>query len=204
MAVAELEPRQTVKTGPVAPFTIEIDGHNNNDVMLQSIPGCRMRSAISATRYVTDYKTGQPVISIDSAIHLGQLPPTPGMQITVYPDKCSYTIIDPMHTDEDLCDRLQSAINRSTNMRIDGKLRGVPPQKGTLDVDRMKTLCREMLCVLGSNDAKVVKGVAPSIEDVDKLPGNYLLNPGSTIPNTQPRYEKDMAAWVQQLNRTGG
>jgi hypothetical protein len=68
----------------------------------------------------------------------------------------------------------------------------------------MKSLCRELIWVVESNHGRVVKGAIPNLEEVDDLPGHYLLNPGSRIYNSQPTYEKDWDEWVSQLTRAGG
>jgi len=191
-------------TTTVAPFGVEADEQRNSDIMLQAIPGMRLRSAISASRTVKDVKTGEVRIPLDQSRHLGQLPPIPGMQIHVNPAKCSYTVVDPLSDDEEMCERIRKALDSSRAFRVGTKLRGVPTQTGTLDVHRMKTLVRELVWFVEAGDARVVKGAAPKMEDVDGLPGKYLLNPGSRIRNSQPQYEEDMEKWVERLTATGG
>jgi len=188
----------------VAPWGIEADHPRNADLMLQCIPGCRLRGAVSAMKTTINKKTGEATVPRDQAIHLGQFPPVPGMQLHVNPAKLTYQVIDPLHDDEALCERLRLAIERSSPYRAGRKLEGVPPQKGTLDVHRMKTLCREMLNLLKANEAKMVRGTEPKLEDIEKLPGKFLLNPGSRIHNAQPRYEEDYEEWENNLTRHGG
>jgi len=36
------------------------------------------------------------------------------------------------------------------------------------------------------------------------MKGDYLLNPGQRTANTQPRYEKELDNWVQNMARSGG
>lgn len=191
---------ERVKLVGASAFTIEADHHNNSDLLLQSIPGCRLRTAILSSRTTIDPKTGDQRTSRG----LGDLPQIPGMRLAVNPEKLSYEITDPLYTDEDACERIRVAINRINPDRITGRLRGVEPKKGSLDVHRMKTLCRELLWLINAGDAKVIRGAAPNMDDVDALPGKYLLNPGSQVPNTQPRYEEDMEKWVERLAAGGG
>jgi len=186
------------------PFGIEADSPRNADVMLQSIPGCRLRGRVEAGKPVIDAKTGDPMIPQDQSRHLGKLPPIPGMQLHVNPAKCTYQIIDPLFDDDDLCERIRKGMEDDSPFRTESRLRGVPPQKGTLDIHRMKTLVREMLWLISSNDAKVVKGSEPELEDINQMAGKYLNNPGSRVRNSQPRYEEDMEAWVNNLNAHGG
>ena len=204
--MAEVMERTKLREVVLQPFTVLVDQKRNCDVLLQSIPGCRLRSAISASKPVIDNKTGEPRIPADQARCLGELPPTPGMQLVVNPEKLSYEVVDPLYENEDLCERLRSAINRSEHIavRITGKLRGAKPLRGKLDPHRMKTLCREVVWLLDDNDMQMVTGPRPTLEDVDKLPGNYLLNPGTQVHTTQPLFEKDWAAWVEKLTTSGG
>jgi hypothetical protein len=182
----------------VQPFGVEIDHHTNCDCLLQSIPGCRLRTAIKPTRTV------KGVRHPDGIQPLGMTISTPGMQIHVNPAKREYTIVDPMYDDDELCERVRRHLREKTSFNMADRLRGEEPKKGELDADRMKCLCRELLWLLDEGDARMVKGVKPDIEDINELPGDYLLNPGSIVPNMQPRYEKDFEEWVQGLARTGG
>jgi len=195
---------ETRKKSIVQPFGIEVDERNNSDVLLAGIPGCRLRSAIKASRTVKDVVSGQDMIPTDPARHLGKLPPVPGMQLHVNPAKLSYTVIDPLHDDEDLCERIRLAMRSDGRPNRPNKVRGAPPLKGTLDKHRMKTLVRELLWFIRDGDMKVIKGPKPEMEDVDGLPGDYLLNPGSLAKSLQPEYEKDLDEYVDQLTRSGG
>lgn len=188
----------------VSPFGVEFDHPRNCDVIVQSIPGCRMRSIIRSDRYVIDAKTGESRIPPSQAAGLATIPRVPGMQLHINPAKCTYTILDPLYEDEELCELLRKRLSESTPFRVGNKLSGVPTTKGTLDVHRMKTLCREVIHMLNIQFVKVVKGVAPELKDVEAMPGHFLLNPGSRIPNQQPTYEKDFDAWCERLVKSGG
>jgi len=187
----------------VQPWGIEIDGPRNEDVLIQCIPGCVMRGAVRAGKPIVDTQN-RSWISGDESQHLGQYPPIPGMQLHVNPAKLTYAISDPLSDDEDLCDKIKSVMDRTGPYHSTGRLRGVPTQKGTLDAHRMKTLVREMCWLVDSGYARVVKGAKPNQAAVDDLPGNYLLNPGLRTFSTQPRFEKDFSAWIEQLTKAGG
>ena len=188
----------------VKPFGIAASHPRNQDLMMQCIPGCRLRTEIIASRTVKDKRTGDEVIPQDQAIHLGQLPKIPGMQLHVNPEKLTYRIVDPLHDDEETCERIRRHMNKRGAIRVDNKLNGVPPHGGELDKHRMKSLCREMVQLLDAGHAKIAKGMKPSTEEVDGLPGRYLLNPGSRVPHTQPVYEDQYESWVDRLDRSGG
>ncbi len=187
----------------VLPFTLEADHPRNADLILQSIPGCRLRTKIMASRTVKT-KNGTDVIPKDQARHLGSLPQLPGMLIAVDPKTCSYTITDPMYGDEKLCRQLQAALRADERRVWDERIDGVPPLTGTLDVHRMKTLCRELMHIVQNGHGRIVKGSCPDIEDIEDLPGKFLQNPGSRVPNSQPMYEEDMDEYVANLSKTGG
>jgi len=191
----------------VEPFTVEIDHPRNADVLLQCIIGCRLRSLISSAKPITVHTADgreESRIPQDQTRDMGMLPVIPGMQLTVYPEKCSYRIYDPLTDDEDMCDRIQKVMDDRGVFRSSSKLRGVPTRTGTLDQHRFKSLCRELLWLLDANHAKMVKGVQPTMEDVGELPGDYLLNPGSQVNNTQPRFEREWDAWYSRLVQSGG
>lgn len=188
----------------VLPFGIEIDHPRNSDVLLQCIPGTRLRSAISGTKGAVNARTGETVVPRDQTIHLGSFPQTPGMQVHVNPGELTYAIIDPMHGDEKLCDRVRKFLKDARGYSVSERFDGVPPQNGKLDVHQMKSLCRELLWLVQSGEAKKAKGSIPDLEDINELPGHFLLNPGSRVGNTQPRYEKDWDEWVDRLSRSGG
>ncbi len=188
-------------------FTVQADHCRNCDLLLQSIPNCRLRSTIKASRTtITNIQSvdNSPVIPKDQAHHLGSLPTIPGMQLTVDSANLTYEVTDPLFENKDACKRIQSALKADDRPFMNNGVRGVPPLKGTLDVHRMKTLCREVVFLLEAKDVKMRKGLPPSMDDVVDLPGKFLLNPGSRVPNSQPRFEEDLPDYVDNLQRTGG
>ena len=197
MTTAATSKRDVRKKDAVAPFGIEIDVNSNSDVIIQSIPGCRLRGKIRAGRFIRNAEGDEDVP--DSWMIYGKLPTVPGRQLHVHPETRSYRIIDPLHEDDELCDRLKRRLASLMIISSETELRGCPPEKGTLDADRMKTLVREMTFLVKDDMAKVVKGVLPDKEDIDLLPGEYLLNPGSQVPNGHPRYEKDWDDWYAKV-----
>lgn len=186
------------------PFGIEADHPRNCDLMIQAIPGCRLRGAVKANRAVKDFKTGHSMIPVDQSRHLATFPEVPGMQLHINPSACTFKIFDPLEADEETLERLRRSIVQNTPFRSDSKLKGVKAVDGTLDVHRMKTLVREIIGIVEAGEAKVVLGTLPDMDDVNALPGNFLLNPGSRVPNQQPVFEKDYDGWLEQLTRSGG
>jgi hypothetical protein len=189
----------------VASFGIEGSTNRNSDILIQSIPGCRLRGEIRADRAVIDRASGLSVIPANQSMFLGQIPPVPGMQLHVSPAKLSYTILDPLSTDLELCEKIKLALQRVSEIRGAGmKIKGVPTLTGKLDTHRFKTLVREMVWLVEANEGKVVKGTLPTMEAIEALPGNFLLNPGIRSFTTQPQFEKDWSEWVERLTRSGG
>lgn len=181
----------------VPPWGIEIDHPRNCDVLMQAVPGCRLRSAIEATKGHTD-KNGDPHVPVDQSQTLASLPRVPGMRLIVKPAEQAYVIIDPLEDDEALCDRIGKWIRTNTPFRTGNKLKGVPRRQGKLDQHRMKTLVREMATLVSLGQAKVVNGQCPARASIDALPGRYLLNPGARVQNTQPVYEDQYEAWLDK------
>jgi len=190
----------------VPPFTVEADHPRNSDLLLQSIVNCRLRSAISASKGTIVNKQdpdNSPVTPEGQSAFLGAIPPVPGMQIQVDPANLTYKIVDPIHGNEEFCRKLRTAL-KNKGMVVGEKIDGVKPQEGMLDVHRMKTLCRELIWLMDAGEAKLVKGPKPDKEDVDELPGRYLLNPGSRVPNSQPVFEDQYEDYVNNLQKVGG
>ncbi len=188
----------------VAPFGIEADHPRNADLGIQCIPGMKLRSAIDGTKTVRDVKTGDLLVPLDQSHHLASFPKTPGVQLHVNPAALSYIVIDPLKDDEDMCARITRWMKNNGPFRVDDGVKGQDTQNGTLDKNRMKSLCREMVWIVDANEAKRVKGPMPTIEELEDLPGEFLLNPGSRIGNSQPQFECDFEDWVSNLNRMGG
>lgn len=188
----------------IPPFGIEADHPRNSDLYVQSIPNCRLRSAISGNKGMRDAKSNTLRVPLDQARHLASFPPAPGMQLHVNPTDCTYIITDPLFNNEEMCEHITRWLRENVSVRPDQKVRGMKPLEGALDRHRMKTLCREMIYLVQANEAKKCKGVMPTLEEVSELPGNFLLNPGSRVQNTQPQFECDWDDWVANLSRSGG
>jgi hypothetical protein len=146
---------------------------------------------------------GHARVPLDQARALAAFPRTPGMQLHVDPGSNSYEVIDPLYKDEKTLEQIARYFREQGNFTIGDKIAGKPPMKGTLDPHRMKSLCRELLFIVNSKEGALVKGTL-SIEDIEDLPGRFLLNPGSQVPNTQPIYEDEFPSWVENLSRSGG
>jgi len=188
-------------------FTIEADTRRNGDILLKSIPGQRLRGAIRADKTtiastkqnVDDF---QPMVPADQVRGLSQLPNLPGQRLSVNTKDGTYRVFDPLRDDTALCERLVSGLKQRGHSVQ--RINGVKPLEGTLDVHSMKTLCREIRCLVESGDAKVIQGDLPSQEDIDKMKGRYLLNAGALTDTTQPRYEDEYEEWKQNLSKVGG
>lgn len=187
----------------VIPFAVEVDHPRNDDILLQSIVGCRLRSAIEGSRSAKDVRTGDDLVPADQAKALATFPRTPGMILRVNPRNLTYTIEDPLHNDEELCMKI-TKFCRGRGMGSTLTIKGVPLQEGKLDINRMKTLCREIIWWSQEKALKVVAGKLPEMADVEELPGEFLLNPGSRVQNQQPQFESQWDEWVQRLSRNGG
>jgi len=179
----------------VAPFAIEADnrqGNINQNHSIASIPGCYLRGRIKQ-------RIG---MGADYARAMGSCPEVPGIQLHINPHKCEWRLIDPLYDDRKLLGELKMHMRSTRGVTIH-ELQGVESTDGKLDVHRIKTLCREVLAMVLRDVATVVKGPTPSLENIDALPGYYLLNPGLRTNWGQPIYEKDYDAWLAALQRGG-
>ena len=188
----------------VMPFEIEADHPRNSDLLIQCIPGLRLRSRLDGSKSIKDSKSGDDMVPIDQVHHLGAFPKVPGMRLAVNPIRGEYVVMDPLHGDEELCEKIRKHLNRSGPYKSDRKIEGVAPQKGKLDSHSMKSLVRELYHIVNNNQAKLTKGKLPREADIEEMEGDFLLNPGSRVFNTQPRFEKDLTGWISNLAKSGG
>lgn len=193
-------PEKAVRGFKLPSFVVENTHPQNCDILLQSIPGIRLRSSLKPVIRNVDGKTLRT-----PQMHQRSLPTIPGMRLQVDPATLSYTVHDPLHEDKDARARLLTyliatgAVQRGRDIRVPDDV------TAKLDVHRMKTLCREILGLVQAGEMSFADGsVAFDIMEVDSMPGKYLLNPGSRISNTQPRFEEDYDAWVDRMTRNGG
>jgi len=185
-------------------FVVEANGIRNNDILIQSIPGCKLRGRINSNRrtLVNLQDRGTPVVPPDQVRFLGQLPDDiPGMMLKVIPSKRTVVIIDPLNENEELSKKITESLSRMERIGSRVEIRGVPNRTEVLDEDRFKTFLREVIQIVEAGFMEVVKGTLPTIEQVNNLPGDYLLNPGSRVHTTQPKYEKDLESWTRNLNK---
>lgn len=192
------------RSAVVPPFGIEIDTETNCDMIIQSLPlHDRLRSAVRAGKNILDPETGKRVMLIDPARHLAMLPDVPGQQLHVNPAKLTYTITDPLCKDENLCSEICDALRADERPFMPEKLKGIKPTNGDMDKHHMKTLCREMAYLVEHGYAKMAKGPQPTQEQVDELPGSYLLDPGLKERSSRPLYEEEFDEWYEQLCKLG-
>ena len=160
-----------------------------------------MRSTIKPTKTIFAREDGEMIERPTAARMIEGLPASiPGQQLLVDPAKGTYTLTVPIRDDEELCEKIRRAMSQQ-GIHTDNKIKGVPKKTGTLDADAMKSLCREMLWLVDAGEAIVCDGVVPSMEDIEDLEGEFLTNACSMGDWKQPRYERDLPAWVETLNR---
>ena len=201
MSTAEVE---TTEGDLVVPkFAVQVDHPRNDDLVVQCIPGCRLRSTIRGGKAIVTEDPNESRVPLDQARTLASLPPIPGMILAIDPLELKYTITDPLRDDTDMLERIMKWMKNHSPYTLDS-LNGIPQQKGELDVHRMKSLCKEVWHALKNRHVKMVAGAQPDIDDIDDLPGKYLLNPGSVVMNTQPMFAQDWDAWVEKLTASGG
>jgi hypothetical protein len=195
----------TVKERPVSvrPFSIEANNPCNGDIVLASLADVRLRSRIKPVRKmsVLDRRTGEAKSVFRDAGIIPELPVNlPGMVLSVDPAELKWAVVDPLYRDEKTLAEIKAALVARNWLPRDGEVVGVPPKSGTVTADQMKNLVREMVGLVQSEDAVVVKGALPSMADVEGLPGEYLTDPTGTYQYQMPRYEKDQSEWVARLN----
>lgn len=202
---------KTEKTASVMPFAIEARTPRNQDLMIQCLGGMKLRGAVSATVEVFDHtwtdldadsEDGERLTMPTPAKVIPGVGDLPGEQLYVNPVTGEWKTFDPLYKKEAVLDRIRRAIkNRGGVANVGERLRGIKARSGRVDADTMKTLCRELLCFIEAKEARVVKGICPDRDDVDELPGRYLLNWSNRSKWHQPRYEDQVDRWTEKLNQ---
>jgi len=182
----------------VAPFEIEAKHPRNCDLAIQCVPGLKLRSAVSQTTKTVQGGVRTPTLDNKSP------PKLPGMRLFVDPENLIYRVSDPLRDDESLRDSIGRWIKETTGSRSESRPNGVPTKNGELDEHKAKSLCREMYNLLKEGEAVITDGLMPELDDIEDLPGKFLLNPGLRTHTTQPRFEEDWDAWLTQLTKAGG
>jgi hypothetical protein len=196
------EEKKTARVSSVSSFTIEADHPRNADLMIQCVLGLKLRSTIKATKEIFTKEEGEQITIPAPAQMVPGLPADiPGMQLAVNPGKLMWKVSDPLYEDERKCERITNAIKNNGTQLTVSKIKGVAPKEGKLGIDEMKSLVREMLWLIESGEARVVKGKKPEMEDIKDLPGEFLTNPSKRTQWNQPRYEKDVENWRRKVNQ---
>ena len=183
----------------ITPFAVEATHPRWSNLLLQGLTGVMERTLRSRITPTTVDIKGNPRTKV---LQHQSVPQIPGMVLKVNPAKGIVQVVDPLAEDAEAQTHLKRYMK---NVGISSEPpAAVPTREGKLDKDRMKTLCREVLSLITAGEMTLTHGTQFTLKDVDSLPGEYLLNPGCLIPNSQPRYEKDLEAYAEKLNSMGG
>jgi len=188
----------------VAPFAVEARHPRNSDLLIQSLTGVcerRLRSRLSPAIKVVD-RNGKKHIKTPTLRGVS-LPEIDGHILKVSPKDLEIEIIDPLKENDQQMEEFRRYIKATRG--VDENIRACDPVKAKLDKHRMKTLCREVLNFINSEEM-VWHGSSAKFEmkDLEDLDGRYLLNPGSQIPNGQPSFEDELDAYREKLLNAGG
>ena len=194
----------TEKSVSVMPFAVEARTPRNQDVMIQGIGNVKLRGAVSASVEMFDKQMAEDgedlgVQPAGAKIHpgIGELP---GEILYVNAAEGTWKTRDPLFGKQEKLDRIKTVLDREREVRTADRLRGIKPREGELGRAEMKSLCRELISLLDAREVKLVKGVRPTTEDVDALPGRYLLNQTNLSGFRQPRYEDEYEDWVDKMH----
>lgn len=196
----ETEERKSLS---VSAWGMEAEHPTNSDLLIKCLANVRLRSAVRPVKEVIGRRHGEQITKATSADNIDGLPSrVPGMQLHVNPRTRKVRVIDPLLKEEQTLEDINTAMQEA-GIPTATKLRAVPTREELLDEDQFKTLVREMVWFVEAGEAVVARGVKPDLEEVDQLPGDYLLNPGSGSQWNMPRYEKELDEWKKNLNRLG-
>jgi len=166
--------------------TIEFDGENRNFMISAFGDGTTVRGAFSVSR------------CINAPGEMRGMPDIPGLHLTLNFRDNKLTIEDPLRKDRDLCAKIKSSLRAVNRFKSDGELTGVPTVEKTLSVHQMKTLVLEIRDRMAANEVRIIKGEFPTDDQIEKLPGKKLLDPGRNFPTSQPMFEEDWWDWASR------
>ena len=130
---------------------------------------------------------------------IGELP---GMWLSVNPATGEWRSEDPLYRQEGKLERIRLALSKAFGIKVvDQKLKGIRSRSGKVDENTMKTLCLELLGFLEADEARLVKGTRPTKEEIDELPGRYLLNWSNLNKWQQPKFADQYDHWVMSRER---
>jgi len=206
-----IDEKKKARSVTVPPFEVEVHTPRNQDIMVQCLGNMRLRGAVRSTVDVFDKQwldddedqdaEDLPTRSAPARLIEG-ISDLPGMRIMIHPGELKWKVYDPLHKKEKTFKKIKRAMKRAFGViSVGDTLGGVKPRMGVMDEHTMKSFIREILCFIISEEVRVVKGVAPSIEDVNALPGRYLLNNSNVGNWHQPRFEDQYNTWVDDMNR---
>jgi hypothetical protein len=166
--------------------TIEFDGENRNFMLSAFGDGTTVRGAFSISR------------CINAPGEMRGMPDIPGLYLTLSFRDNKLTIEDPLRKDRDLCAKIKSSLRAANRFKSDGELTGVATVEKTLNVHQMKTLVLEIRDRINANEVRIIKGEFPTDDQIEKLPGKKLLDPGRNFPTSQPMFEEDWWDWASR------
>jgi hypothetical protein len=129
--------------------------------------------------------------------------PIPGARLAVDIRRAKATLFDPLQTTKE---------GREVLERYNAVAKGIPALRKDckpfetlqyqLDEDQLKTLLYELLRKMDSGCLDIVEGSLPTLQELEKIPGHELYDPGNNSED-KPRYKKDLKAWRDRQRAAG-
>ncbi len=171
----------------IQPFTVEFGDEANRDILISTLSAVYRGAWKKSNYFRQDKQTGE---------HIGQdigtanmIPDVPGQRMEFQPGKLSVRIFDPLADNKELLDDFNRG--RRRHRQTQETLEPMRESVETRDVNKFKTLVREIVGMVNNGSATLVDGKLPLIGDIDKMDGRYIVDPGDDTYKRQTVFEGD-------------
>ena len=179
---------------PDIAFAVEFGDDKNRSISINALT-TRVRGRYSNANL---HANADGVGGRDVGRAMAGMPDIPGIRLRIDVGEQYYELHDPLSDNPKLMARIAHQI---TEARLQG-VAGTEPVESIvneMDVDQLKTLLLEIWRKVNqTNQAVVVEGTLPDIDEINELPGNELYDPWNQTTH-KPTYVKDVARYESQI-----
>lgn len=201
-AAAPAESGRRSRRGLPDGFTVELGDDFSRNQTIGTLGGLRCHGQFSLTRlHNRKLPNGDRLGGRSVGEGMSQMPDRPGVRVSLFFKKRAVRIFDPLRDPEN--EAQFKAINRAYAKAIQStagpEMERQEETRQSLTEHQLKTLARELFLKCEADEARLVEGELPTMEQIDALDGDYLFDPSNQ--GRHPKFEKDVPDWEASLDR---
>lgn len=184
------------KKGPAkAAFTVEFADENCRNMTIKTLR-LKVRGRFSLATLQAREIGGR-----DVGAAMSQMPEIPGLRIRIVPKDLKIVIFDPLEKNEELVERINKVFKAARGGATTQEYKAVERTEMDLEKqpDKFKTLICELARMKESGTIKVHDGKFPTEDEIEKMPGRELFDPGND--GRKCRYKDEYEEWAAGLDR---